>query len=255
MRTFRASHLLSELRASAGSHAGCASACRGQSRPRPRSDSEAARRIPGRPTRATTRPPIQRTHAGEPVERQTSLARVGRESSPRPARADSSAPPVCLARAPRGRSSAARGPARSSSPAPTQIKGAVLQVNGVLYVTAPDNVWALDARDGHELWHYFWKTQGRHAHRQSRRRRCGATICFSSRPTTTSSRSMREPARNAGTRRSAPFSQQYFLTSAPMTIGNHIIVGTGNDLDSPGYLMSFDPETRRASSGGSTPCR
>ena len=41
----------------------------------------------------------------------------------------------------------------------------------------------------------------------------------------------------------APFSQQYFMTSAPMTIGNHIIVGTGNDLDSPGYLMSFDPET------------
>ena len=41
----------------------------------------------------------------------------------------------------------------------------------------------------------------------------------------------------------APFSQQYFLTSAPMTVGNHIIVGTGNDLDSPGYLMSFDPET------------
>ena len=25
---------------------------------------------------------------------------------------------------------------------------------------APDNVWALDARDGHELWHYFWKTKG-----------------------------------------------------------------------------------------------
>ena len=33
------------------------------------------------------------------------------------------------------------------------------------------------------------------------------------------------------------------MTSAPMTVGNHIIVGTGNDLDSPGYLMSFDPET------------
>src|SRR4029453_14630460 len=35
------------------------------------------------------------------------------------------------------------------------IKGAVLQVNGVLYACAPDHVWALDARDGHELWHYF----------------------------------------------------------------------------------------------------
>ena len=42
----------------------------------------------------------------------------------------------------------------------TQIKGAVLSVNGVLYVTAPDNVWALDAHDGHEIWHYFWKTKG-----------------------------------------------------------------------------------------------
>jgi alcohol dehydrogenase (cytochrome c) len=41
----------------------------------------------------------------------------------------------------------------------------------------------------------------------------------------------------------ASFAQQYFLTSAPMTIGNHIIVGTGNDLDSPGYLTSYDPET------------
>ena len=40
------------------------------------------------------------------------------------------------------------------------IKGAVLQVNGVLYACAPDNVWALDARDGHELWHYYWKTKG-----------------------------------------------------------------------------------------------
>ena len=40
------------------------------------------------------------------------------------------------------------------------VKGSILQVDGVLYVTAPDNVWALDARDGHELWHYFWKTRG-----------------------------------------------------------------------------------------------
>src|SRR5258708_28483666 len=42
----------------------------------------------------------------------------------------------------------------------TTVKGSILEVNGVLYVTAPDNAWALDAHDGHELWHYFWKTQG-----------------------------------------------------------------------------------------------
>ena len=41
-----------------------------------------------------------------------------------------------------------------------QVKGAILQVDGTLYVTAPDNVWAIDARDGRELWHYYWKTKG-----------------------------------------------------------------------------------------------
>ena len=42
----------------------------------------------------------------------------------------------------------------------TTVKGAILSVNGVLYVTTPDNVWALDAHDGREIWHYFWKTRG-----------------------------------------------------------------------------------------------
>ena len=30
---------------------------------------------------------------------------------------------------------------------------------------------------------------------------------------------------------------------APIVVGNHVIVGTGNDLDMPGFLQSFDPET------------
>src|SRR5262245_60148388 len=42
----------------------------------------------------------------------------------------------------------------------TQLKGSILQYNGILYVTAPDNVWALDGVDGREIWHYVWKTRG-----------------------------------------------------------------------------------------------
>src|SRR5205807_3370662 len=42
----------------------------------------------------------------------------------------------------------------------TQIKGAVLAVNGVLYVTSPDNVLALEAHDGKEIWHYFGRRKG-----------------------------------------------------------------------------------------------
>src|ERR1700760_2606388 len=37
----------------------------------------------------------------------------------------------------------------------TSIKATPLQVNGVLYFTTPDNTWAIDARTGQELWHYF----------------------------------------------------------------------------------------------------
>ena len=62
-------------------------------------------------------------------------------------------------RRPRRSSSAARAPA-TSPPAVAAIKGTPLMVDGTLYVTMPDNVWALDARDGRELWHYFWRTKG-----------------------------------------------------------------------------------------------
>ena len=118
----------------------------------------------------------------------------------------------------------------------------MLSVNGVLYVTAPDNVWALDAQDGRELWHYFWRTRAARTSATAASR-CGGTTCSSSRRTTTSSRSTRAPGKERWHKEIATFSQQYFLTSAPIVVGNHVIVGTGNDLDSPGYLQSFDPET------------
>ena len=41
----------------------------------------------------------------------------------------------------------------------------------------------------------------------------------------------------------ADFNLQYFSTTAPIVVGNHVLVGTGNDIDSPGFLQSFDPET------------
>ena len=40
------------------------------------------------------------------------------------------------------------------------IKASALEIDGTLYFTMPDNAWAVDARDGRELWHYFWKTKG-----------------------------------------------------------------------------------------------
>ena len=40
------------------------------------------------------------------------------------------------------------------------IKGTPLQINGVMYLTVPDHVWALDARTGREIWHYAWESKG-----------------------------------------------------------------------------------------------
>ena len=41
----------------------------------------------------------------------------------------------------------------------------------------------------------------------------------------------------------ASFEEQYFSTMAPIVVGDHLLVGTGNDLDAPGFLQSFDPAT------------
>src|SRR6267378_4263640 len=40
------------------------------------------------------------------------------------------------------------------------IKSTPLVVDGVLYFTMPDHVWALDARTGRELWHFEWQSKG-----------------------------------------------------------------------------------------------
>jgi len=124
----------------------------------------------------------------------------------------------------------------------TTVKGAILSVNDVLYVTAPDNVWALDAHDGHLLWRYFWRTRGG-THIGNRGAAMWRNYLFFVTP---DDYLVSLDARTGAERWSkeiANFNQQYFLTSAPVVIENHVIVGTGNDLDSPGFLQSFEPET------------
>jgi alcohol dehydrogenase (cytochrome c) len=122
------------------------------------------------------------------------------------------------------------------------IKGAVLQVDGVLYACAPDNVWALDARDGHDLWHYYWKTKGS-THIGCRGVGMWHNNLYVETPddylVSLDARTGKENWHVA----LASFEEQYFSTMAPIVVGNHVIVGTGNDLDMPGFLQSFDPET------------
>src|SRR5437660_6835861 len=36
------------------------------------------------------------------------------------------------------------------------IKSSPLVVDGILYFTVPDNIWAVDARSGQQVWHYTY---------------------------------------------------------------------------------------------------
>src|SRR5678816_4380712 len=49
---------------------------------------------------------------------------------------------------------------QSSSPFPGTIKSTPVVVDGVMYFTVPDHVWAIDARTGRELWHHTWPSRG-----------------------------------------------------------------------------------------------
>jgi alcohol dehydrogenase (cytochrome c) len=124
----------------------------------------------------------------------------------------------------------------------TTVKGSILSVNGVLYVTAPDNVWALDAHDGHLLWRFFWRTRGG-THIGNRGAAMWGNYLFFVTPDDYLISLDARTGKERWHKEIANFNQQYFLTSAPVVMENHVIVGTGNDLDSPGYLSSFDPET------------
>ncbi|MGH9594323.1 MAG: PQQ-binding-like beta-propeller repeat protein, partial [Bryobacteraceae bacterium] len=124
----------------------------------------------------------------------------------------------------------------------TTIKGSILEVNGILYVSTPDNAWAVDARDGRELWHYFWKTRGG-THIGNRGIGMYENWLFMETP---DDYLVSLDARTGKERWHQPivsFEDQYFSTTAPIMVGNHVLVGTGNDLDLPGVLQAFDPET------------
>jgi alcohol dehydrogenase (cytochrome c) len=122
------------------------------------------------------------------------------------------------------------------------IKASALEVDGILYFTMPDNAWAVDARDGSELWHYFWKTKGG-THIGNRGLGMWNSYLFMETPDDYLVSLDSKTGKERWHKPIADLAQGYFSTPAPVVVGNHVLVGTGNDLDAPGMLQSFDPET------------
>jgi alcohol dehydrogenase (cytochrome c) len=123
------------------------------------------------------------------------------------------------------------------------IKSTPIQVNGVLYVTTPDHVWAIDARSGREIWHYLWQSSGGNHLANRGVAVLGDWLYFETPDDNLVSLNIKD-----GTERwhkpIADLNQFYYGSTAPVIVKNHVIAGvSGDDLDIPGYLEAHDPVT------------
>ena len=123
------------------------------------------------------------------------------------------------------------------------IKATPLQVNGVLYFSSPDHVWAVDARTGREIWHFVWQSKGGN-HIGNR----GVGILNDWLYVVTPDCHLVSLNIKDGKERwrqtICDLDRFYYASAAPAIVGNHVIVGvSGDDLDIPGYVEAHDPVT------------
>ena len=123
-----------------------------------------------------------------------------------------------------------------------RVAGSILEVHGVLYVSAPDHAWAVDARSGRVIWHYFWKSKGG-THIGNRGMAMHGNVVYFEVPDDYVIALDATTGKELWHTAVSDFNQQYFSTMAPVVVDDHLLVGTGNDMDAPGYLESLDPQT------------
>jgi alcohol dehydrogenase (cytochrome c) len=123
------------------------------------------------------------------------------------------------------------------------IKGTPLEVNGILYVTIPDHVWAVDARSGRELWHHVHQSKGG-IHIGNRGVAIyGNWLYFETPDCELVSLNLKD-GKERWHKSICDLDQMYYASVAPVIVKNHVMVGvSGDDLDIPGYYESRDPET------------
>jgi alcohol dehydrogenase (cytochrome c) len=133
-------------------------------------------------------------------------------------------------------------PAAAAAWGPPTIKSTPLMVNGVLYFSAPDHVWAVDARTGREIWHYFWRTRGG-IHIGNRGVGLFGNWLYVLTPDNHFVSLDATTGKERWHKEIASVKREYFSTSAPIVIGKQVLIGVGGDsLDVPGYLEARDPE-------------
>jgi alcohol dehydrogenase (cytochrome c) len=123
------------------------------------------------------------------------------------------------------------------------IKSSPLVVDGILYFTVPDNIWAVDARSGHQIWHYSYpRGQGEHIGHRGVAMYKGYLFFL-----TPDAHFVSLNAKDGTVRWIVPVADAtkgYWTGMAPLVVGSHVLVGVSGDFDNlSGFLRSIDPET------------
>jgi acido-empty-quinoprotein group A len=123
------------------------------------------------------------------------------------------------------------------------VKAIPLMVNGILYFTGPNHVYAVDARTARLRWHYYWRGRTAIGNR-------GVAMyknsIYALMPDNTVVALDADTGKERWTRKLTGPDVSNWSTSAPIVIGNHLIVGIGGDTPvgaTRGFVESLDPET------------
>ena len=124
------------------------------------------------------------------------------------------------------------------------IKATPLEVNGILYFSAPDNAWAVDARTGRRVVALHMADHRRPPHRQSRLRHVRRLAVFRN-ARLLSGFAEREDGKDALEHQIADVKQEYFCGACADGDQEpyHHRRGRRFVWICPGYLESYDPET------------
>lgn len=131
-----------------------------------------------------------------------------------------------------------------SLPNTPPLEGTPLVVEGIMYITAGNECYALDAGSGREIWHF----ERRHTKGLESKVNRGAAISGDRVFMATDNAHLIALNRFTGAllweTEMADYRQNYFATSAPLIAGNLVVSGIGGgDSGVRGFLAAFDAET------------
>ncbi len=124
-----------------------------------------------------------------------------------------------------------------------ELKASPILADGILYFTMPDNIWAIDARTGHQIWRYTAPPNKAFHIGQRGVSILGDRLFYMS----SDAHLLSLDARNGKVLWDvtvADASKGQWSTLSPLVVGNHVIVSASGDFDNlRGFLRAVDPET------------